>query len=71
MRNFIYTCNGASATNAADDAVMFPADKVLRMEPTSATTTTVFFMSHVGDLKTKKLWPRALRCLICRTNRVL
>lgn len=40
--NYIYTCNGASATNAANDAVMFAADQVLRMEGTSATTTTVF-----------------------------
>jgi len=55
MRNFIYTCNGASPTDAANDAVMFPADKVLRMEPTSATTTTVFFMSHVGDLDADKI----------------
>jgi len=53
--NYIYTCNGASATNAANDAVMFAADQVLRMEGTSATTTTVFFMAHDGTLDADKI----------------
>jgi hypothetical protein len=55
MRNFIYTCNGSANTSGPDDAVMFPADKVLRMEPTSATTTTVFFMSNLGDLSADRI----------------
>ena len=53
--NYIYTVNGASPTDAANDALMFGEDQILRLEATTATTTTAFIMSHVGDLDADKI----------------
>jgi len=46
--NYIYTCNGASATNAANDALMFPANRVSRIDGVSATTTQIYIEAHDG-----------------------
>ena len=46
--NYIYTCNGASATDAANDALMFPANRVTRIDGVSATTTQIYIEAHDG-----------------------
>ena len=54
-RNYIYIENGDDAVGAADDAIMFPADSITRIDPTSATTTTVSFAAHDGTADTDKI----------------
>jgi len=54
-KNYIYVENGDDAVDAADDAIMFPAENITRIDPTSATTTTVSFMAHDGTADTDKI----------------
>jgi hypothetical protein len=54
-RNYIYIENGDDAVGAADDAIMFPAENITRIDPTNATTTTVSFMAHDGTADTDKI----------------
>jgi len=55
MKNYIYVENGDDAVGAADDAIMFPAENITRIDPTSATTTTVSFDAADGTLDTDKI----------------
>ena len=55
IKNYIYQENGDDALGAQDDAIMFPAANITRMDPTSATTTTVSFIAHDGTADTDKI----------------
>ena len=55
MKNYIYVENGDDAVGAADDAILFPASSITRMDPTSATTITVSFAAADGTLDTDKI----------------
>ena len=54
-RNYIYVENGDDAVGAQDDAIMFPAENITRIDPTNATTTTVSFIAHDGTADTDKI----------------
>lgn len=47
MEHYLYFAEGNGA-DAAGDAVMYPASRFRSVEPTSATTTTIFFRSGIG-----------------------
>ena len=78
--NYIYTCNGASATNAANDALMFPANRVTRIDGVSATTTQIYIEAHDGtadcdeitithaSLKNKEVTAAVVKCCKCKTR---
>ncbi len=55
MKNYIYVENGDDAVGAADDAILFPAENITRMDPTSATTITVSFTAADGTADTDKI----------------
>ena len=47
MEHYLYFSEGNGA-DAAGDSVMYPASRFRCVEPTSATTTTIFFRSGIG-----------------------
>ena len=47
--HYLYFGEGAGA-DAAGDAVMFPVSRFVGVEPTSATTTSIYFRSALGDV---------------------
>lgn len=49
MEHYLYFGEGAGA-DAAGDAVMFPVSRFRAVEPTSATTTSIYFRSALGDV---------------------
>lgn len=55
MKNYIYVENGDDAVGAADDAILFPAENITRIDPTSATTITVSFNAADGTADTDKI----------------
>ena len=49
MEHYLYFAEGTGA-DAAGDAVMFPVSRFVGVEPTSNTTTSIFFRSALGDV---------------------
>ena len=47
-KNYIWSANGDDTLDALGDAILFPAESILRMAPTSATTTTISIVAHDG-----------------------
>jgi len=54
-KNYIWSANGDDTLDALGDAILFPAELITRMDPTSATTTTVSFMAADGTADTDKI----------------
>ena len=48
MKNYIWSANGDDTMDALGDAILFPASNIMRMDPTTATTTTVGIKAHDG-----------------------
>ena len=48
MANYIWSANGDDTMDALGDAILFPAANIMRMDPTTATTTTVGIVAHDG-----------------------
>ena len=49
MENYLYFGEGGGA-NATTEAALYPASRFIGVEPSSATTTRIFFESPVGDV---------------------
>ena len=47
-KNYIWSANGDDTLDALDDAILFPATSILRIDPTSATTTTISIAAADG-----------------------
>jgi len=54
-KNYIWSANGDDTLDALGDAILFPADSITRMDPSSATTTTVSFLAADGTADTDKV----------------
>ena len=55
MKNYIYVENGDDEVGAADDAVLFPAANITRIDPVDATNTLVSFDAADGTADTDKI----------------
>ena len=55
IKNYIYQENGDDALGAQDDAIMFPASNITRMDPVNATSTVISFIAHDGTADTDKI----------------
>ena len=47
-KNYIWSANGDDTLDALGDAILFPATSILRIDPTSATTTTISIAAADG-----------------------
>lgn len=47
-KNYIWSANGDDTLDALGDAILFPAESILGIDPTSATTTTINIVAHDG-----------------------
>jgi len=47
-KNYIWSANGDDTLDALGDAILFPATSILRIDPTSAATTTISIAAADG-----------------------
>ena len=48
MANYIWSANGDDTMDALGDAILFPAANIMRMDPTTTSTTTIGIIAHDG-----------------------
>tara|TARA_R110002167_G_scaffold199044_1_gene402223 strand:- start:833 stop:1198 length:366 start_codon:yes stop_codon:yes gene_type:complete len=51
-KNYIWSANGDDTLDALGDAILFPATSIKRIDPTSATTTTISIAAADGTADT-------------------